>query len=97
MSTWKDVPSLRDYVYRSDHVEFMRRRREWFERMKEMHQVLWWVPRGHRPTVGEAIARLDTLRAKGPTAEAFTFAKAFASPDAAQADAPFALADECPA
>ena len=103
MSTWRDVESLRDYVYRSDHVEFMRRRREWFEKMREMHQVLWWVPRGHRPTVEEGIARLETLRANGPSAEAFTFPKAFPAPDAAEAAAPInplaptAITDECPA
>src|SRR6187401_1542534 len=32
MSVWESVEALADYVYRSDHVSFMRRRREWFER-----------------------------------------------------------------
>jgi hypothetical protein len=31
MSVWRDVASLRNYVYRSAHVEVMRRRKEWFE------------------------------------------------------------------
>src|SRR5262245_38170371 len=35
MSVWRDVESLNAYVYRSAHVEVMRRRREWFERMQE--------------------------------------------------------------
>ena len=75
MSVWRDLESLRTYVYASAHVEIMRRRREWFEPMRDAHLVLWWVPNSHRPTIGEAIAKLDTLRAKGPTAEAFTFRK----------------------
>ena len=97
ISVWKDVASLNKYVYQSAHVEIMRRRKEWFERMKEAWVVLWWVPKGHRPTVQEAIAKLELLRAIGPTEQAFTFKKAFAAPDAARPSQPFAFGDECPA
>ena len=97
LSVWKDVPSLNSFVYQSAHVEIMRRRKEWFERMKEAWVVLWWVPKGHRPTVQEAIAKLELLRSKGPTEQAFTFKKAFAAPDAARPSQPFAFGDECPA
>lgn len=97
MSVWRDVAALNTYVYNSAHVELMRRRREWFEPMSEAFVVLWWVPRGHRPSVEEAIARLDTLRAKGPTAEAFTFRKAFAPPGPPPAQAPGSFGAECPA
>jgi Domain of unknown function (DUF3291). len=96
-SVWRDVQSLNKYVYGSAHVEIMRRRKEWFERMREAWVVLWWVPKGHRPTAAEAIARLELLRAKGPTKEAFTFKRAFLPPDAAQPSAPFEFGDECPA
>jgi hypothetical protein len=51
MSVWRDVESLRRYVYSSAHTEIMRRRREWFERMTQAYLVLWWVPRGHRPPI----------------------------------------------
>src|SRR5215831_16294675 len=80
VSVWRDVESLNRYVYRSAHVEVMRRRKEWFERMREAYVVLWWVPRGHRPNVSEAIAKLELLRAKGPTKDAFTFRRAFLAP-----------------
>jgi hypothetical protein len=60
----------------------MRRRKEWFARMREAYVVLWWVRKGHRPTVAEAAEKLDQLRTKGPTAEAFTFNKVFPPPDA---------------
>ena len=81
MSVWRDLESLNQYVYNSAHVELMRRRREWFERMNEAFLVLWWVPSGHRPSVAEAILRLELLRAKGPTPEAFTFRNAFPPPE----------------
>jgi uncharacterized protein DUF3291 len=96
MSVWQDIESLSAYVYTSGHVEIMRRRREWFERMEQAFLVLWWVPKGHRPTVAEAIARLQVLRSMGPTAEAFSFRQPFASPDARQ-HAPAAFLDGCPA
>ena len=81
MSVWRDPESLQAFVYRSDHVAVMRRRREWFDRM-EIYLVLWWVPCGHRPTTKEGIERLNLLRSRGPSAEAFTFGKLFPAPGA---------------
>lgn len=78
LSTWESIDALGDYVYRSDHTSFLRRRREWFERMEEVTAVLWWVPAGHRPEVSEAIERLELLRRDGPGPQAFTFRHRFA-------------------
>jgi hypothetical protein len=97
MSVWRDIESLSDYVYRSGHVEIMRRRREWFERMDQASLVLWWVPRGHRPTVPEAIEKLEMLRAKGPSAAAFTFRQPFAAPDVTPRGHVPTFIDTCPA
>lgn len=83
MSVWRDIESLNRYVYVTAHVDIMRRRKEWFERMRDASVVLWWVRQGHRPTVPEAIAKLELLRTRGPTTEAFTFRHAFLAPDAA--------------
>lgn len=82
MSVWRDIESLNRYVYGTAHVDIMRRRKEWFERMRDASVVLWWVRQGHRPTVPEAIAKLELLRTRGPSAEAFTFRHAFLAPDA---------------
>jgi hypothetical protein len=96
MSVWRDFASLTQYVYHSGHLELMRRRREWFERMTQAYLVLWWVPAGHRPGIEEAIGRLELLRRHGPGPEAFTFRAAFPAPDAGAA--PVADAGEaCPA
>ena len=73
LSVWQDLESLRRYVYESEHLQLVRRRKEWFERMDQAFQVLWWVPKGHRPTVEEAMERLELLRRIGPSAEAFDF------------------------
>jgi hypothetical protein len=80
MSVWVSIDALADFVYRSAHTEVMRRRREWFERAGKAYLALWWVPAGHRPTVDEAMERLQHLRRHGPTATAFTFRASFGPP-----------------
>lgn len=94
LSVWSEVASLTDFVYRSAHVEMLRRRKEWLERASGMHQVLWWVPKGHRPDVHEAAARLVQLREAGPTPAAFTFRQTFLAPDESVPFAPFELERE---
>ena len=95
LSLWRDVASLNAYVFGSAHVEIMRRRREWFDRMEQAYLVLWWVPAGHRPTVIEAIERLEHLRTQGPSAAAFGFRSTFAAPDA-MSPITEPLGDACP-
>ena len=97
MSVWQDLEHLRQFVYRTAHADFLRRRREWFERITEAYLVLWWVPRGHRPSIAETTARLETLRSRGPSPEAFTFRETFPPPDAPAGEQPGTFADECPA
>lgn len=87
MSVWTSIEALSDYVFRTDHTGFLRRRSEWFERMPEASVALWWVPAGHRPTPAEGIERLDRLRANGPTPAAFTFRQAFEPDGSARAGA----------
>jgi heme-degrading monooxygenase HmoA len=92
MSVWTDVEALAAFVYRnSDHLAFMRRRREWFEKI-EIFQALWWVPAGHIPSVAEGMKRVAMLRANGPNPDAFTFRQTFAAPDGTPA---IPQLDEC--
>jgi hypothetical protein len=82
LSVWRNLASLRNYVYESGHLDVLRRRREWFDPIGEASIVLWWVPAGHRPTIDEALARLDRLRHSGPGPEAFDFRHPHPAPDA---------------
>jgi hypothetical protein len=81
MSVWESPEALKAFVYESDHLEVMRRRREWFSRMTEPYLVLWWVAADHRPTVVEAIDRLNVLRRHGPNPQAFSFRALFPPPE----------------
>jgi heme-degrading monooxygenase HmoA len=82
LSVWEDAESLQAYVYRSMHTDAMRQRRSWFEKFDGAYYALWWIEAGRIPTVEEAKARLDHLRAHGETERAFSFGKLFPAPDA---------------
>jgi len=79
MSTWRDVHSLRHFVYKTVHVQFLNRRAEWFSEMKT-YAVLWWIPKGIRPTVEDAQKKLQLFEANGPTEAAFSLAQPFPQP-----------------
>jgi hypothetical protein len=80
MSVWESIEALSEFVYRTEHVDVMRRRAEWFHRSVEAYLALWWIPAGHLPSVEEAATRIAALRADGPTAFAFTFRERFPAP-----------------
>jgi Domain of unknown function (DUF3291) len=82
LSVWESLESLQQFVYRSAHAAPLRDRRQWFEPMDGPILALWWIPVGQIPTVAEAIGRLQLLKARGPSPDAFTFRKPFPSPDA---------------
>ncbi len=82
MSVWESLDALKQFVYKSVHVDLIRDRDAWFHKMPEMHQALWWVPAGFTPTIADAQSRLAHIRAHGSTEYAFTFAKNFPAPTA---------------
>ncbi len=77
MSAWKSIDALYQYAYYSDHTDFFRRRREWFEKLETPAVALWWIEAGHIPTVAEAKEKLGLLEKYGPTPLAFTFKQQF--------------------
>ncbi|WP_395687880.1 DUF3291 domain-containing protein [Caenimonas koreensis] len=91
MTVWQDMESLHAFTYKTHHGKVFAARRNWFgdwkscvSRVSELGEgvppvVLWWVEAGHRPTVAEAIEKLRLLGRNGPSAEAFTFKRAFAA------------------
>lgn len=73
MSVWDSVDSLKNFMFRTHHRDFMRRKNEWFHRLVEDTYVLWWVEDDRTPSLDEAIERLEHLREVGDTPYAFTF------------------------
>lgn len=80
LSVWRDVASLKQFMFKTDHATFLQRRGEWFEKAKTATYVLWWVPAGHIPSLEEAKQRLMRLQELGDSPEAFSMRKPFAAP-----------------
>jgi Domain of unknown function (DUF3291) len=71
MSVWESVEALEKFAWQTVHTRFYARKHEWFEKLDGAYFVLWHVPAGHRPSVQEAIERLEHLKAHGPSEHAF--------------------------
>lgn len=73
LSVWTAPEFLKNYLYKTEHGSFFKRRKAWFAPLTEANYVLWWIPIGHHPTNIEARERLLALRQQGETEFAFSF------------------------
>ena len=99
LTVWESVEALAAFAFSDPHVGVMRRRRAWFERMRESYLALWWIPAGTVPSTDDAEEAIRQLRAHGPTPAAFTLREHFPPPDVAPGAGPRAAPDDwmCPA
>ena len=81
MSVWESVESLKNFMFKTHHIDFLKRKKEWFLPLSEASYVLWWIPKGHIPTLQEAIAKLDHLRENGESQDAFSFKSSYPKPE----------------
>jgi len=75
MSVWGSMESLKNYVYSGDHLEALKQKKSWFQKIQGPFLALWWIPAGTTPTVQDGKNALEQLRLHGSTPKAFTFAK----------------------
>ncbi len=80
VSVWDSFEALKNFVYRGDHLQVVKDRAQWFDKLDTPALALWWIPAGTLPSVEEATAVLRKLAEQGSTAEAFTFAKPYPKP-----------------
>jgi hypothetical protein len=80
MSVWESVETLKHFMFKTHHIDFLKRKKEWFETPTQATYVLWWIPAGHFPTIEEAKQKLALIRQNSETVEAFSFKKVFAAP-----------------
>ncbi len=71
LSVWETPEDLEAYVFKTVHVQFYRRKPDWFEMPSEISFVMWPVAIGQRPSVIEAFQRLEHLRAHGSSEHAY--------------------------
>ncbi|NJB70451.1 hypothetical protein GGR42_000913 [Saonia flava] len=77
LSVWESLDTLFKYVYKSDHIEIFKRKKEWFSKISEMHMAFWYIEEGVVPTSKDAKERLLYLNQHGETPYAFTFKNKF--------------------
>ncbi len=73
MSVWENVELLEKYVWQTVHKRFYAQPPRVVRDDGRALSVMWWVPAGHRPTIQEAIERLEHLKANGPSDHAFAW------------------------
>jgi hypothetical protein len=71
MSVWESVEALEKFVWQTVHARIYARKSEFFEKPSQPHFVMWWIEKGHIPTLEEAKERLDRLTLNGPGEHAF--------------------------
>ncbi len=81
LTVWESVDALHDYVVKTEHVNFIRRKLEWFDPIEGLPRLtLWWIPAGTVPSLEEAKERIFHLRDHGASEHAFTFKDRFPAP-----------------
>ena len=77
MSVWGSIDDLKNFMFKTHHIDFLKRKKEWFYTMSEANYALWWVPTGHQPDIEEAKSRLLHLQQNGESMHAFSFKKIY--------------------
>ncbi len=80
VSVWKSIETLENFMYRTFHSDFLKRRKEWFLTYGSAYTAMWWIPEGHIPTMQEAVDKLSFLQTNGPSPNSFDFRHKFPAP-----------------
>jgi hypothetical protein len=71
MSVWETVEQLEAYVWKTVHQRFYNRKAEWFAKLGSHYFVMWFIEKGHIPSLEEAKDRLAHLEAHSKSDHAF--------------------------
>ncbi|WP_158885962.1 DUF3291 domain-containing protein [Amycolatopsis anabasis] len=77
LSLWRDLESVRRFVYSGLHLHALKNRHTWFRKSNVPTYAIWWVSAGTIPTWTEAGQRIELLADLGPTPTAFDLRAAF--------------------
>ncbi len=80
VSVWENIESLENFMYRTFHSDFLKKRKEWFLAYGTAHTAMWWISEGHIPSIEEAVEKLDFLQKNGATPNSFDFKNKFPAP-----------------
>lgn len=80
ISVWKSIEALENFMYKTFHSNFLKRRKEWFQAFGKVSTAMWWIPKGQVPTIEEAVEKLDYLQKNGSSELVFDFKNKFPVP-----------------
>src|SRR5215216_5506887 len=60
LSVWESYQPLHNFIYRSHHGSFVRRRSQWFTPLRQPTTALWWVPARYEPHAGRSCSPAPT-------------------------------------
>ena len=80
VSVWASINELEQFVFRTLHTDFLRRRKEWFQAFGKVYTGMWWIPARRFPSVQDSIEKLKYLQSNGPTQTVFNFKTKFPQP-----------------
>jgi hypothetical protein len=80
ISVWESIEALENFMYKTFHSNFLKRRKEWFQAFGKVSTAMWWIPKGQVPTIEEAVEKLDYLQKNGSSELVFDFKNKFPVP-----------------
>ncbi len=80
VSVWQSIETLENFMYKTFHTEFLKRRREWFQTFGKAYTAMWWIIKGQFPTIQQAVEKLDYLQKNGASEIVFDFRKKYLPP-----------------
>ena len=77
VSVWDSIEALENFMYKTVHSNFLKRRKEWFHTFGKAYTAMWWIEKGEFPTIQEAVEKLEYLQKNGPSETVFDFRKKY--------------------
>lgn len=77
MSVWENYESLNEYTYKTVHSYFLKSRKKWSNEIEGHKSVMWYIERGHTPTISEAKEKLELLNQNGSSSKAFSMSEIY--------------------
>ena len=80
ISVWQSIEALEHFMYKTFHSDFLKRRKEWFQKFGKAYTAMWWIKEGEYPTIEEAVEKLDHLQQHGHSETVFDFRNKYLPP-----------------
>jgi hypothetical protein len=80
ISVWQSIETLENFIYKTFHTEFLKRRKEWFQSYGKAYTAMWWISKGQFPAIQEAIEKLAWYQKNGPSELVFDFRNKYLPP-----------------